>query len=47
MTQNRRFVHMSIWLVLALLPACATPDVVEERQPTFQVVEAGIAQNHV
>jgi len=35
---------MHIWLVLALLPACATPDGVEERQPSFQLVEAGIEE---
>ena len=35
---------MSIWLVLALLPGCATPSDVEERQPTFQLLEAGIEE---
>ena len=44
MTQSRRTVHMSIWLVLALLPGCATPSDVEERQPTFQLLEAGIEE---
>ena len=44
MTKSRRFVHMMIWLVLALLPACTTPSEVEERQPTFQLLEAGIEE---
>ncbi len=44
MTKSRRFVHVNVWLVLALLPACATPDGVEERQPTFQLLEAGIEE---
>ena len=35
---------MSIMLVLALLPACTTPSEVEERQPTFQLLEAGIEE---
>jgi len=35
---------MSIWLVLALLPACSTPGEVDERQPTFQLLEAGIEE---
>ena len=44
MTKSRRFVHMNIWLVLALLPACTTPSELEERQPTFQLLEAGIEE---
>ena len=44
MTQSRRSAHMSIMLVLALLPACTTPSEVEERQPTFQLLEAGIEE---
>ena len=44
MTQSRRFAHVHIWLVLALLPACATPGEVEEREPAFQPLEAGIEQ---
>ena len=44
MTKSRRFVHVNIWLVLALLPACTTPSEVEERQPTFQLLEAGIEE---
>jgi amidase len=35
---------MSIWLVLALLPGCTAPSEVEERQPTFQLLEAGIEE---
>ena len=44
MTMNRRFVHMNIWLVLALLPACTTPGEVEPPQSTFQLIEAGIEE---
>ena len=38
------YVHLSIWLSLALLPACTTPGEVEERQPTFQLLEAGVEE---
>jgi len=37
-------VYVHIWLVLALLPACTTPSEVEVRQPTFQLLEAGIEE---
>jgi amidase len=35
---------MSILLVLALLPGCTTQGEVEEHQPTFQLLEAGIEE---
>ena len=44
MTKSRRFAHVNIWLVLALLPACTTPGEVEEREPAFQPLEAGIEE---
>ena len=44
MSKSRRFAHRHIWLMLAMLPACATSSEVEERQPTLQLLEAGIEE---